>query len=123
MILADHVAELFRPQLVGERTRRIAVEAGGGKQAGVAGAIASTSRQIGASLGVAITGSLIAGSQTGFISGSHAAWAVITGCGVAVLLLGIGSTGTWAKQTAEVTRLLLLDNPKEVSDGTLTAVG
>jgi hypothetical protein len=93
------------------------------EQAGVAGAVASTSRQIGASLGVAITGSLIAGSQLGFVSASHAAWAVITGCGVAVLLLGLGSTGTWAKRTAEDTRLLLLENPREASDGALTPVG
>lgn len=92
------------------------------EQAGVAGAIASTSRQIGASLGVAITGSLIAGSQAGFVAASHAAWAVITGCGVAVLLLGIGSTGAWAKRTAEHTRLLLLETPKEALDGTLAPV-
>ena len=93
------------------------------EQAGVAGAIASTSRQIGASLGVAVTGSLIAGSQTGFISASHAAWAVISGCGVAVLLLGILSTGTWAKRTAEHTRRLLLETPEEASDGALAPVG
>ncbi len=93
------------------------------EQAGVAGAIASTSRQIGASLGVAITGSLIAGSQTGFISASHAAWGVITGCGVAVFLLGLVTTGTWAKRTAEDTRLLLLETPKEAADGTLAPVG
>jgi EmrB/QacA subfamily drug resistance transporter len=93
------------------------------EQAGVAGAVASTSRQIGTSLGVAITGSLIAGSRTGFVSASHAAWAVITGCGVAVLLLGVASTGTWAKHTADHTRELLLDPPKEVSDGTLAPVG
>jgi EmrB/QacA subfamily drug resistance transporter len=93
------------------------------EQAGVAGAVASTSRQIGASLGVAITGSLIAGSRTGFISASHAAWAVITGCGVAVFLLGVGSTGAWAKHTADHTRELLLDTPKEASDGNLAPVG
>jgi hypothetical protein len=93
------------------------------EQAGVAGAVASTSRQIGASLGVAITGSLIAGSQHGFVSASHAAWAVISGCGVAVLLLGIASTGAWAKRTAEDTRLLLLETPKEASDDTLARVG
>jgi EmrB/QacA subfamily drug resistance transporter len=93
------------------------------EQAGVAGAIASTSRQVGASLGVAITGSLIAGSQTGFISASHAAWAVITGCGVAVFLLGVGSTGAWAKRTADHTRELLLDAPKEAPDDTLAPVG
>jgi EmrB/QacA subfamily drug resistance transporter len=93
------------------------------EQAGVAGAVASTSRQIGASLGVAITGSLIAGSRTGFTSASHTAWAVLTGCGVAVFLLGVGSTGAWAKHTADHTRQLLLDTPREASDGTLAPVG
>jgi MFS family permease len=92
------------------------------EQAGVAGAIASMGRQIGASLGVAITGSLIAGSRTGFISASHAAWAVLTGCGVAVFLLGLGSTGAWARRTADHTRELLLDTTKEAADGTLAPV-
>jgi EmrB/QacA subfamily drug resistance transporter len=92
------------------------------EQAGVAGAIASMGRQIGASLGVAITGSLVAGSRTGFISASHAAWAVLTGCGVAVFLLGVGSTGAWSRRTADHTRELLLDTPKEAADGTLAPV-
>jgi EmrB/QacA subfamily drug resistance transporter len=72
------------------------------EQAGVAGAIASTSRQIGASLGVAVTGSIVATSTgAGFTAASHAAWAVIAGCGAAVLLLGLLSTGAWARGTAE----------------------
>ena len=33
MILADHVGELVRPQLVGERPRRVALETGGREQA------------------------------------------------------------------------------------------
>ena len=45
-------------------------------QAGVAGAIASTFRQTGAALGVAVTGAIIAGSSAGFVQASHAAWAV-----------------------------------------------
>jgi EmrB/QacA subfamily drug resistance transporter len=72
------------------------------EQAGVAGAIASTSRQIGAALGVAVTGSIVASSTgAGFTAASHAAWLVIAGCGAAVLLLGLLSTGSWARSTAE----------------------
>jgi EmrB/QacA subfamily drug resistance transporter len=72
------------------------------EQAGVAGAIASTSRQVGSALGVAVTGSIVAAS-TGirFTDASHAAWAVIAGCGCAVFLLGLVSTGSWARGTAD----------------------
>jgi EmrB/QacA subfamily drug resistance transporter len=70
-------------------------------QAGVAGAIASTCRQTGATLGVAVTGVIIAASSAGFVHASHAAWAVVAGCGVMVMLLGMVSTGRWALGTAE----------------------
>jgi hypothetical protein len=71
-------------------------------QAGDAGAIASTSRQFGAALGVAITGAIVAGSTSaGFTMASHGAWAVIAACGLAVLRLGLGSTGAWAQRTAQ----------------------
>jgi len=53
------------------------------EQAGVAAAIASTSRQVGAALGVAVLGAF-AGSAAGF-------W-IIAGCGVAVLVLGLATT-------------------------------
>jgi EmrB/QacA subfamily drug resistance transporter len=77
-------------------------------QAGVAAATASTSRQIGASLGVAITGSLVASSAANDLAtASHAAWAVIVGCGVLVVIVGLVSTGKWAGGTAERARYLL----------------
>jgi EmrB/QacA subfamily drug resistance transporter len=70
-------------------------------QAGVAGAIASTCRQTGAAIGVAVCGSLVAGSSAGFVLASHTAWAVLAGCGGATVLLGLISTGRWAKARAE----------------------
>jgi hypothetical protein len=70
-------------------------------QAGVAGAIASASRQTGAAVGVAVTGAIIASSSAGFADASHAAWAVVAGCGVMVVLLGMVSTGRWALATAK----------------------
>jgi EmrB/QacA subfamily drug resistance transporter len=87
-------------------------------QAGVAGAIASTSRQFGAALGVAVVGAIVAGSShAGFTTASHGAWAVIAACGVAVLLVGLGSTGAWAQRTAKRNgERLTARPPEEVSD-------
>ena len=56
-------------------------------QAGVASAIASTSRQIGQTLGVAVVGSLVSASVAGgehldFAAASQAGWWVLAGCGV-----------------------------------------
>jgi hypothetical protein len=83
------------------------------EQAGVAAAIASTSRQIGASLGVAITGSLVSASagDSSFVHDSHIAWWVITGCGAGVLVLGVTATSKWALATSERTRQRLESTP------------
>jgi EmrB/QacA subfamily drug resistance transporter len=72
-------------------------------QAGVAAAVASTSRQVGQTLGVAIAGSLLGAaalSGTGIATRSHASWWVIAGFSAAVLAIGGASTGTRAKQSA-----------------------
>jgi EmrB/QacA subfamily drug resistance transporter len=80
-------------------------------QAGVASGTASTSRQVGQSLGVAVTGSILAGSlhgpmRTGFIDASHGAWLVLAGCGVVVFVLGIITTTRWARGTVTRTAAL-----------------
>jgi EmrB/QacA subfamily drug resistance transporter len=85
-------------------------------QAGVASGIASTSRQIGTSLGVAVTGSILAGSlhgslRTGFIAASHADWYLLAGCGAAVFVLGLVTTSRWALDTA--TRTAAIFEPTE----------
>ncbi|HVB42249.1 MAG TPA: MFS transporter [Streptosporangiaceae bacterium] len=74
-------------------------------QAGVAAAVASTSRQVGSALGVAVIGSAVVSAlagplKTGFVSASHIGWWLIAGCGAAVLVLGLVTTGGWARQTA-----------------------
>ena len=75
-------------------------------QADVASGIASTSRQIGRSLGVAITGSILVGNlggdrlRTEFVQGSHAAWLMLAGYGVVVFVLGLITTGQWVLGTA-----------------------
>ncbi len=73
-------------------------------QAGVAAAVASTSRQVGQTLGVAIAGAIAASAlgtvDSGFVVSSHAAWWVVTGCGLTVLALGLLSTTGRANATA-----------------------
>jgi EmrB/QacA subfamily drug resistance transporter len=69
-------------------------------QAGVAGALASTGRQFGIAVGVAVTGSLVTSTGPQFVTSSHTAWAVLAGCGILALLLGLVSTGRWAQATA-----------------------
>jgi EmrB/QacA subfamily drug resistance transporter len=86
------------------------------QQAGVAAAIASTSRQVGAALGVAVVGSVltsgVSGSDdSGFVTASHAAWWVITGCGLGVLVLGALTTGRRADASAARTARLVGDEP------------
>ena len=69
-------------------------------RAGVAAAIASTSRQVGMSLGVAISGSLVAGASAPALSGaSHVVWAMVAGLGLSVAALGILATGRWGATT------------------------
>jgi hypothetical protein len=77
-------------------------------QAGVAAAVASTSRQIGQSLGVAVVGSAVTSRIHGpfalsLAAASHVGWWIVAGCGVLVLLLGIVTTTRWANCTAAAT--------------------
>jgi EmrB/QacA subfamily drug resistance transporter len=77
-------------------------------QAGVAASVASASRQAGSALGVAITGSLVAGaSNAGLAAASHAAWAVLAACGLGIAVLGWVSTGPRALATAQRVREML----------------
>jgi EmrB/QacA subfamily drug resistance transporter len=69
-------------------------------QVGLAGALAASARQFGTSIGVAVTGSIVASTGAGFINSSHAAWAVLGGCGLVALALGVISTSSWAKAAA-----------------------
>ena len=68
-------------------------------QAGVAAAVASTSRQAGSSLGVAVFGSILASGGT-FTHASHVCWWVAVGCAVLIGVLGIITTGRAAKESA-----------------------
>ena len=77
-------------------------------QAGVAASVASASRQAGSALGVAITGSLVAGaSNAGLAAASHAAWVVLAGCGAGIAVLGFVTTGGRALASGQRVREIL----------------
>ncbi len=87
-------------------------------QAGVASAIASTSRQVGQSLGVAVVGSavtsvMVGPMRTGFTAASHVGWWIITGCGLVVLVVGLVTSGRWARRTAARTADRLMSEEEE----------
>jgi EmrB/QacA subfamily drug resistance transporter len=84
-------------------------------QAGVASAIATTSRQIGTTLGVAVVGAIVTspvGGATGaeLSSASPPAWWTLTACGGLVLLLGLMATTSRARESARRTAVQL--NPE-----------
>jgi EmrB/QacA subfamily drug resistance transporter len=73
-------------------------------QAGVAAAVASTSRQVGAALGVAISGTVVATSRVhgmDFTTATHAIWRAMTACSAVVLGLGAASNTAWARASSE----------------------
>ncbi|WP_047122635.1 MFS transporter [Streptomyces leeuwenhoekii] len=78
-------------------------------QAGVAAAVASTSRQLGSTLGVAVIGAVLAAGvgsapyREAFVAAARPGWWILTSCGAAVLALGALTTGAWARRTAERT--------------------
>jgi EmrB/QacA subfamily drug resistance transporter len=79
-------------------------------QAGVAAAVASTSRQVGLTLGVALAGAIAGGSAaldggaaSGFTAAARPAWWLILAVVTAVLVLGVVSTTRWAEATARRT--------------------
>jgi EmrB/QacA subfamily drug resistance transporter len=73
--------------------------------AGVASAIATTSRQVGQTLGVAIVGAIVTSraGDAGAAGASHAAWSILTACGGGVLVLGLLATTSRAAASARRT--------------------
>ncbi|MFH8575542.1 MFS transporter [Streptomyces zaomyceticus] len=94
-------------------------------QAGVAAAVASTSRQVGQTLGVAVVGAVLAAgvgagtSPDDFAAAARPAYWVVTACGLAVLAVGALTSGKWARRTAERTaRCLETEDGPRAADGT-----
>jgi EmrB/QacA subfamily drug resistance transporter len=81
-------------------------------QAGVAAAVASTSRQVGMTLGIAVVASVatarVEGSlQEGLAAATHPAWWLIGALGAGIVALGIAASTPAAKVGAERTALRL----------------
>jgi EmrB/QacA subfamily drug resistance transporter len=72
-------------------------------QAGVAAGVASTSRQVGMTLGAAVLGGFAASatSKSELASATHAGWWVIAVCGVLIVALGLTTTSPRARASAE----------------------
>jgi EmrB/QacA subfamily drug resistance transporter len=93
-------------------------------QAGVAAAFATTSRQVGQTLGVAVVGAIVTAGASGalrtsFASASHPAWLVLTACGGLVLVLGLLATSARAVASARRTAVKL--NPEVLVERTVVA--
>ncbi len=57
-------------------------------RAGVAGAITSTARQVGAAIGIAVAGGMAAGATpAGLAAASHPGWLLVTACGLFLLVV------------------------------------
>jgi EmrB/QacA subfamily drug resistance transporter len=88
------------------------------EQAGVASAIATTSRMFGQSLGVAAVGAIVASNVGAFpvaASASHSAWWMLTGLGALILVGGFLATTCRAKTAAH--RIAVALNPEAAALG------
>ncbi|WP_051278518.1 MFS transporter [Solimonas flava] len=70
-------------------------------QAGLASAVASTSRQIGVSLGVALAGSLTGDRVADFAAATHRVWWILAGSGALIVGLALLATGARGRASAE----------------------
>jgi EmrB/QacA subfamily drug resistance transporter len=88
-------------------------------QAGVASGIASTSRQVGSSLGVAVMGSVLAANLHGSVAAGFAAatrpgWWIIAAAGVVVIVLALITTSRSGKASAARTATLVAKADEKV---------
>jgi MFS family permease len=86
-------------------------------QAGVAAAVASTSRQIGLTLGVAVVGAVAAAGVEGSLHdelamASHAAWWLLAALSAVVVVLGLVASTAAARASAEQTAVRLSEEPQ-----------
>jgi EmrB/QacA subfamily drug resistance transporter len=87
-------------------------------QAGVAAAIATTSRQVGQTLGVAVVGAIVTSRvvgpvHTGLSAASPPGWWTLAACGGLVLVLGFAATSSRARASARRTAAEL--NPEALA--------
>jgi hypothetical protein len=87
-------------------------------QAGVAAAVATTSRQVGLTLGVAVVGAVATARVDGSLhahlaTASHPAWWLIAALGAGIVALGLAASTAAALASAERTAARLHEAPQE----------
>jgi len=87
-------------------------------QAGVAAAVATTSRQVGLTLGVAVVGAVVTAGVHGSLhddlaAATHAGWWLIVALGAGIVALGISASTAAAQASAERTATRLQEAPQE----------
>lgn len=83
-------------------------------RAGLASAIVSTSRQTGASFGVAIAGAIVSGADHQHVSSAiaaHAFWWIVVGAGIGISAIGALASSSWARASTASIATLLADEP------------
>lgn len=86
-------------------------------QAGLAAAVASTSRQVGAALGVALGGTIARTTSPAHAAGNtlpagtHAFWWLVVGIGLVIASLGVLSSSSWARASLGRVAALLDHDP------------
>jgi EmrB/QacA subfamily drug resistance transporter len=105
VLLLAYAAMGFANAAVGTPITHTTVSGWPPAQAGVAAGINSTVRQVGQTIGIAIAGATLAATpitlhEPQLVSATHTGWWLVAGYGVAVVILGIIGTTSFAKETA-----------------------
>ena len=95
-------------------------------RAGTASGIASTSRQVGSALGVAVTGSVLAAGlhgplASGFASATRPAWWIVAAMGVCVLVLALVANGPAGRASASRAAAIIERADQATSDQAVRA--
>lgn len=95
-------------------------------RAGAASAIASTSRQIGVSLGVALCGSIAAGAisapESDFVAAARPLWLVCAALGMVIVALGVYSTSAHAAESADRLEPLIIGSAREAGESSAVRI-
>jgi EmrB/QacA subfamily drug resistance transporter len=87
-------------------------------QAGVAAAVATTSRQVGLTLGVAVLGAVVTAGLNGSLhddlaAATHVGWWLVVALGAVIVALGMAASTAAAQASAERTAERLLETPRD----------
>ena len=122
VLLGAYAVFGFGSALVNPPITNTAVSGMPAAQAGVASAVASTSRQVGMTLGVAVFGAVAGGGLgrvgVGFASATRPGWWIMAALGLAVTVLGCLTTTPWARDTARRTAERLEESDHGIAETT-----